>query len=42
MTPGTIDLLHEERWYDVADVPIGLAFAALAVPASLLAGSRAS
>ena len=32
---GTINLLHEERWYDDADVPIGLAFAALSVPAYL-------
>jgi hypothetical protein len=39
---GTINLLHEEGWYDDGDVPIGLAFAALAVPASLLAASRAS
>ena len=38
---GTINLLHEERWYDDADVPIGLAFAALAVPAYLAAiGAR--
>jgi hypothetical protein len=39
---GTMNLLHEERWYDVADVPIGLAFAALAVPAYLLAVSHAT
>jgi GAF domain-containing protein len=32
---GTINLLHEEAWYGEADVPIGLAFAALAVPAML-------
>jgi hypothetical protein len=37
---GTVNLLHEEGWYDDADVPIGLAFAALAVPACLLAASR--
>jgi hypothetical protein len=37
---GTINLLHEEGWYDGADVPTGLAFAALAVPAYLLAASR--
>ena len=37
---GTINLLHEEGWYDDADVPTGLAFAALAVPAYLLAASR--
>jgi hypothetical protein len=34
---GTINLLHEEGWYDDGDVPIGLAFAALAVPAYLVA-----
>ena len=33
---GTINLLHEAGWYDEGDVPIGLAFAALAVPAYLL------
>ncbi len=32
---GTINLLHEAGWYDESDVPIGLAFAALAVPAYL-------
>ncbi len=32
---GTINLLHEAGWYDEADVPVGLAFAALAVPAYL-------
>ena len=32
---GTVNLLHEERWYDEDDVPIGLLFAALAVPAFL-------
>jgi hypothetical protein len=37
---GTINLLHGERWYDDADVPIGLLFAALAVPAYLVAGGR--
>jgi hypothetical protein len=30
---GTINLLHEAGWYDEADVPSGLLFAALAVPA---------
>jgi hypothetical protein len=40
--PGMINLLHEERWYDDADVSIGLVFAALAVPAYLIAGSRAA
>jgi len=40
---GTLNLLHEEGWYDDGDVPIGLAFAALAVPAYLAAiGARAS
>ena len=34
-TLGTINLLHDEGWYDDGDVPIGLAFAALAVPAYL-------
>ena len=32
---GTINLLHEAGWYDEADVPVALAFAALAVPAYL-------
>jgi hypothetical protein len=36
------DRLREERWYDVGAVPIGLACATLAVPASLLAARRAS
>jgi hypothetical protein len=31
--------MDEERWYDVGDVPIGPAFAALAVPAHVLAAS---
>jgi len=39
---GTINLLHEERWYDDGDVPIRLLFAALAVPAYLVAASRAA
>jgi hypothetical protein len=40
---GTINILHEEGWYDDGDVPIGLAFAALAVPAYLAAlGPRGS
>ena len=30
---GTLNLLHEAQWYDDADVPVGLAFAGLAVPA---------
>jgi len=33
---GTVNLLHEEGWYDERDVPLGLLFAALAVPAYLL------
>jgi hypothetical protein len=37
---GTVNLLHEEGWYDDDDVSIGLTFAALAVPAYLLARSR--
>jgi len=32
---GTINQLHEAGWYDEADVPVGLAFAALAIPAYL-------
>jgi hypothetical protein len=35
-TLGTINLLHEARWYDEGDVPLGRVFAALAVPAFLL------
>jgi hypothetical protein len=34
---GTLNLLHEAHWYDEGDVPVGLAFAALAVPAFLAA-----
>lgn len=33
---GTINLLHEEGWYDASDVGLGLLFAALAVPAYLM------
>jgi transcriptional regulator with GAF, ATPase, and Fis domain len=29
---GTINLLHEAGWYDDTDAPIGLLFAALAIP----------
>ncbi len=29
---GTVNLLHEERWYDESDIPIGLVFAALIAP----------
>jgi hypothetical protein len=32
-TLGTINLLHEARWYAEEDVPLGQIFAALAVPA---------
>ena len=32
---GTINLLHEEGWYDASDAGLGLLFAALAVPAYL-------
>jgi hypothetical protein len=30
---GTLNLLHEAQWYTDTDVPVGLAFAGLAVPA---------
>ena len=36
-TIGTINLLHEERWYHEDDVPLGQLFAALAAPAFLAA-----
>ena len=32
---GTLNLLHEEDWYDDTDIAIGLIFAALATPALL-------
>ncbi len=32
-TLGTINLLHEARWYGEEDIPLGQVFAALAVPA---------
>jgi transcriptional regulator with GAF, ATPase, and Fis domain len=32
---GTLNLLHEARWYDETDAPLGLTFAALAIPAFL-------
>jgi GAF domain-containing protein len=32
---GTLNLLHEEGWYDEGDVALGLTFAALAAPALL-------
>ena len=34
-TLGTLNLLHEENWYEERDVPIARVFAALAVPALL-------
>lgn len=38
-TLGVLNLLHEARWYDEGDAPLGQVFAALAVPAFLrLAG----
>lgn len=30
---GTLNILHEERWYDESDLALGAIFAALAVPA---------
>lgn len=33
---GTINLLHEEGWYDEGDTGAGLLFAALAIPAYLI------
>jgi hypothetical protein len=32
---GTLNLLHEEQWYEESDIAIGLTFAALAAPALL-------
>ena len=32
---GTVNLLHEAGWYDERDVPVAMAFAALAVPGYL-------
>ena len=32
---GTVNLLHEAHWYDEDDLPLGLTFAALAVPGYL-------
>jgi hypothetical protein len=40
-TLGTINLLHEERWYDADDPALGLLFAALAVAAYLTQTRRA-
>jgi hypothetical protein len=39
---GTVNLLHEAGWYDEDDVPLGLVFAALAVPAYLALGGKSS
>jgi hypothetical protein len=33
---GTVNLLHEAGWYGEADLPLGLLFAALAVPGFLV------
>jgi len=32
---GTLNLLHEAHWYDETDAPVGLLFAALAIPGYL-------
>ncbi len=37
---GTINLLHEEGWYDAGDTGLGLLFAALAIPAYLVLESH--
>ena len=39
---GTVNLLHQAGWYDEADVPVGLCFAALAVPGFLAASGLAA
>jgi hypothetical protein len=39
-TLGTINLLHEERWYDEGDVPLARLFAGLATPAFLSLSGR--
>jgi hypothetical protein len=36
---GTVNLLHAAHWYDEGDLPLGLAFAALAVPGYLAAAA---
>jgi GAF domain-containing protein len=41
-TLGTLNLLHEEGWYDESDVPIVRVFAALAVPPFLKGRAPAS
>ena len=38
---GTINLLHSAGWYDEGDLPLGLTFAALAVPGYLTAAAGA-
>jgi GAF domain-containing protein len=38
---GTVNLLHKAGWYDEGDLPLGLIFAALAVP-GYLAGAGAA
>jgi hypothetical protein len=35
---GTVNFLHEAGWFDEGDLPLGLLFAALAVPGFLRAG----
>ena len=37
---GTINLLHAAGWYDEGDLPLGLTFAALAVPGYLAAAAE--
>ncbi len=37
---GTLNLLHEEGWYDAGDTGLGLLFAALAVPGYLTLEAR--
>jgi hypothetical protein len=39
---GTVNLLHEAGWYNEGDVPLGLTFAALAVPGYLAGTGEAS
>jgi hypothetical protein len=38
---GTVNLLHEAGWYDEDDLPLGLTFAALAVPGYLAGAGTA-
>ena len=37
---GTVNLLHEAGWYDERDLPLGLTFAALAIPGYLTGTER--